>query len=105
MSTNTARDYYAGRFPDKIHVNRKPGEIWISSSPDPEDDGAVQATFPDDERGAFVVELCRRWNHSPEREQGLMDIRRMAANRKTCIRMPGGMMLENFCGQILRDPK
>jgi hypothetical protein len=29
--------------------------------------------------------------------QALEDIRQMAANRKPCVRMPDGLMLDNFC--------
>jgi hypothetical protein len=38
---------------------------------------------------------------SPEMFEALTQIEAMALARKSCIRMPNGMMLDNFCHTIL----
>lgn len=99
-NTNAA-NYYKATWPELLFAHRVGSQVKISTDPDPDESGAIIAEIPNDERGEFAVELIRRWNHSPHREQALMDIRAMAQKRKSCIRMPNGMMLDSFCGQAL----
>lgn len=103
MNKTNADKYYEAMFPAKLFAHDRGNVVTVSTNEDPEDGGAIIAEIPNDERGKFVMELCRRWNHSPRRENALMDIKSAMGKRKTCVRMPNGMMLDTFCGQALLD--
>lgn len=97
-NTEFARRYYSGGFPDRLYLHGKA----MSTSPDAADTESVFAETKTEEEASFIRELFRRWNLYPTLEQGLMDIREMASKRKSCIRMPSGLMLDTFCGITLK---
>jgi hypothetical protein len=49
--------------------------------------------------GAVVIRTVARPENGPDQElvEALREIQSMAEARKSCIRMPNGMMLDNFC--------
>lgn len=93
-----ASRYYAATFPEKLYVHGSN----VSTNEDPDETAGFIALLQGPEQIAFMKELARRWNKFPVLEQSLMDIREMAQKRKSCIRMPQGTMLDNYCTQILK---
>lgn len=57
------------KFPKKLyaHQNKRLGVVQVSTDSNPEESGAIIAEIPNDERGRFAIELCRRWNQKKKK--------------------------------------
>lgn len=54
------------KFPKKLYTHEGEGVVYVSTSADPDAELDVIAEITGDDKIAFIVELCRRWNR-PQR--------------------------------------